>query len=182
MSLGSWIVAHPSARRCFQPTDRLPVSSSSRPSRSAILQDVGAPLGELLVGQAVDAGVEAQVLVDGQVLEERELLRHVADVRAHLLGLGVDVVAHDLGAAAGRRRSCRTACGSSWSCPTRSGPRKPKISPRLHRAGRSPSTATKSPNVLRRPVTSMATPTSSRTLFVVLALCPRELHRALTLC
>ena len=101
------MVAVPSARRCFQPTDRFAVSSFSRPTRSAIFEHVGALRGELLGGQVVDAGVEAQVLVDGQVLEQRELLAHVADAPLGPLGVGDDVLAQDADAARTAARSCR---------------------------------------------------------------------------
>ena len=63
------------------------------------LEHVGALPGELLGGQVVDAGVEAQVLVDGQVLEQRELLAHVADAALGPLGVGDDVLAEDADAA-----------------------------------------------------------------------------------
>ena len=38
------------------------------------------------LGHAVDAGEEFEVLVDREVVVERELLRHVADLLAHLRG------------------------------------------------------------------------------------------------
>jgi hypothetical protein len=53
-------------------------------------------------GDAVDPGVEAQVLLDGQVLVQAEALGHVADALLDALGLGRDVEADD-GAAATRR-------------------------------------------------------------------------------
>ena len=53
-------------------------------------------------GHAVEAGEEAQVLDDGEVVVEREFLRHVADVLAHGFGLAADVEARNLRAARGR--------------------------------------------------------------------------------
>ena len=44
---------------------------------------------------AIDAAEEAQVLDHREVVVERELLRHVADVLAHPLGLARDVEARD---------------------------------------------------------------------------------------
>src|SRR6185503_7061058 len=51
---------------------------------------------------AVDAGVEVEVLLDGEILVQAEPLGHVADPRLDLLGLGLDVLADD-GALAARR-------------------------------------------------------------------------------
>jgi len=34
----------------------------------------------------IDAGKKVEVLVDGEVIVERELLRHVADLLPHVLG------------------------------------------------------------------------------------------------
>src|SRR5690606_37134280 len=50
---------------------------------------------------AIDVAVEEEVLLDGEVLIEAELLRHVADAPLDELGLGGDVVADDAAAAAG---------------------------------------------------------------------------------
>ena len=45
------------------------------------------------VGQAVEAGDEVEVLLDGQVLVEREALRHVAEARPDLAAAGPEVEA-----------------------------------------------------------------------------------------
>ena len=60
------------------------------------------PRASLLgIGEAVDAGDELQVLLDGEVLVEAEALRHVADV-------ALDLVA--LGAGCRSRAPCRGRC------------------------------------------------------------------------
>ena len=69
--------------------------------------------------QAVDARVEVHVLLDGQVLVERELLRHVADPRADRLGLAATSWPSTRGRAARRAGSGRTGRGSASSCPSR---------------------------------------------------------------
>ena len=91
----------PSARRCFQPPDSVPASWRSRPCEAQAL-DGGLRL-LLRVGEAVDAGDELQILLDGKVLIEAEALRHVADVALDLVALGQDVVAERRAPAAVRR-------------------------------------------------------------------------------
>ena len=57
-------------------------------------------------GDAVDAGVEADVLGDGEVFVEAEFLRHVADVALDFGGVFADVHAEDgAGALGGRDES-----------------------------------------------------------------------------
>ena len=57
-------------------------------------------------GDAVDAGVEAEVLGDGEVFVEAEFLRHVADVALDVGGVFADVHAEDgAGAFGGRDES-----------------------------------------------------------------------------
>jgi hypothetical protein len=51
--------------------------------------------GALGAGDHVDARVEAEVLVDGEVVVEREALGHVADRRLHPLGIAAQVDAED---------------------------------------------------------------------------------------
>ena len=53
-------------------------------------------------GDAVDAGEEAEVLLDGEIRVERERLRHVAGLALDALALRADVAAGDDGTAAGR--------------------------------------------------------------------------------
>ena len=48
------------------------------------------------VGQAVEAGDEVEVLLDREVLVEREPLGHVADLRLDRAALGAEVVAEHL--------------------------------------------------------------------------------------
>ncbi len=93
------MVAVPSARRCFQPDREVRGQLVLAAHEVRHLQHVGALAGELLGGEVVDAGVEAQVLVDRQVLEQRELLAHVADAALGPLGVGDDVLAQDADAA-----------------------------------------------------------------------------------
>ena len=83
----------PSASRCFQPPERLPASSPSRPSSPAIAISSSIRGATFRGGHLVDPGVELQVLPDGQILVEGELLGHVADVLLHPVGLGDDVEA-----------------------------------------------------------------------------------------
>ena len=109
--------------------DRAPASSRGR-VRPAISSTNAAPRGEPLPRQAVDAAEEADVLIDGQQLVEREPLRHVADAPLHAFGIA-------------RRRRCRRPArvpdvGRSSphsmrmvvDLPAPLLPRKPKISPR----------------------------------------------------
>ena len=92
---GSWRTAQPRARRCFQPTERVRVRLRSRPSRPAISRTQARRVSTAFFGQAVGAAEEADVLDHGQVLVERELLRHVADRPLDALGLAADVEAAD---------------------------------------------------------------------------------------
>ncbi len=55
-------------------------------------------------GESVDAAVEVDVLLDRQILVERELLAHVADLGLDLLRLGRDVEAGDRARSGGRRQ------------------------------------------------------------------------------
>src|SRR5207249_12224491 len=59
-------------------------------------------IGSPLLRHAVDAAEEVNVLLDREVIVERELLRHVPDVAANGLGVARDVVSADSGAAARR--------------------------------------------------------------------------------
>ena len=71
---------------------------------------------------AVDAGVEAQVLLDGQVLVQAEALRHVADALLDALGLAWRCRSRPRVPLPPRRdRGCRTACGWWSTCRRRSG-------------------------------------------------------------
>src|SRR6185436_14763411 len=58
-----------------------------------------ASLGEPRAGNAVDAAEEGDVLIDGELLVEREALRHVADAPLHAFGIGADVDAAHRGGA-----------------------------------------------------------------------------------
>jgi hypothetical protein len=66
------------------------------------LEDLAHPVGDRRARDAVQLGVQAQVLLRGEVAVERRVLEDEADVPAHLVALGRDVVAGDGGAAAGR--------------------------------------------------------------------------------
>jgi hypothetical protein len=55
-----------------------------------------------LARHAVELGVQAQVLLGGQVAVERRVLEDQADVAPHLVAFCVDVVAGDRGRAAAR--------------------------------------------------------------------------------
>src|SRR5882757_9833682 len=91
-SVGSWSMAQPRARRCFQPPESCAAVELDN-FIDAALQARGL--------QAVDAAVELQVFRDGQVVVETEILRHVADVLADRFGIGADVEAfHEGGTAA----------------------------------------------------------------------------------
>ena len=63
------------------------------------LEHETAPFRETRRVEAVHAAKEANVLVDGQQLVEREALRHVADALLHALGIGRHVDAPDRSAA-----------------------------------------------------------------------------------
>src|SRR3989304_527068 len=58
------------------------------------------PLALARTGEAVDPGVQAEILVDGQVRIEREVLRHVANRALDLAGLRAHVIARDQAAPA----------------------------------------------------------------------------------
>ena len=63
------------------------------PDQPGHVQDVGLALAQLLARKAVGLPVEADVLAGGEVVVEREELRHVADERLHRLGLRGGIVA-----------------------------------------------------------------------------------------
>ena len=113
-------------------------------------------LGELRRVEAVDAAEEADVLIDGQQLVEREPLRHVADAPLDRLP--------DRASRRRRRRArCRrSACSSPHSMrmvvdlPAPLLPRNPKISPR-RTSNDTLSTATNWPNRRESCLTSIAT-------------------------
>src|SRR6476660_5380846 len=56
------------------------------PFQSREFENPALLLVAFLVGDSVHAGEKVQVLVDTQIVVERELLRHVADLLAHALG------------------------------------------------------------------------------------------------
>ena len=58
--------------------------------------------GLLIAGQAIDAAVEIDVLLDGEFVVEREPLAHVADARLDLLGVAHDVEARHAALAGSR--------------------------------------------------------------------------------
>src|SRR5437899_101669 len=59
--------------------------SDTRHGSIAVLSSATARSGSPLRRHAVDADEEVEVLVDGEVVVERELLRHVADLLPHAL-------------------------------------------------------------------------------------------------
>ncbi len=65
-------------------------------------QDLGLAPAQIRAREPIDLAVEADVLAGGQVLVEREKLRHVAHVCLHGLGLGGRVVAQHATAACAR--------------------------------------------------------------------------------
>ena len=88
--------------------------------------------GNLLVAHAVDAGKEAYVLGNGQILVERKALRHVADVALYLFVLGADVIAHNGATAAGGLvQSGQHVHGGCLSCTV--SPEEPEDFSALHR-------------------------------------------------
>ena len=96
---------------------------------------------------AVELGVQAQVLLGRQVAVERRVLEHEADVAAHVVALADDVVAR-------RRARCRAVGLASVQSmlivvvlPAPLGPRKPKTSP-ASTSKLTPRTASTSPKDL----------------------------------
>src|SRR5215469_4608584 len=85
----------------------LPSTGKSAGESAASLGDSGHAehvvfsFGTAFAGNAVDAAEEIDVLVDREVVIERELLRHVADGAADIVGLGGDVETVDAGASRG---------------------------------------------------------------------------------
>ena len=84
------------------PPDRRPAWTSFRSSSSTSANSSRHAVARLAAGDAVDAGEEAEVLLDGQVRVQREGLRHVAGLVLDALALRADVAAGDQRAAAGR--------------------------------------------------------------------------------
>ena len=85
--------------------------------------------------QAVDAPVELQILRHREVVVEAELLRHVADPLAHLLGLGADVEpVHPGGALAHREQSGERLDDGRLPAPVRSQEAEnlPGLDPEIH--------------------------------------------------
>ena len=81
------------------------------------LEHERAPLGSSRAPvEAVDAAEEADVLIDGQQLVEREPLRHVADALLHAFRIAGDVDAADERACRTSAAAARTACGWSSTC------------------------------------------------------------------
>ena len=74
----------------------------SRPARPAISTHEPLRSAILVVVQAVQRAEEPDVLLDGQRLVQRKLLRHVADAPLHLFRVAADVDAVDHG-----RAGCR---------------------------------------------------------------------------
>ena len=66
-----------SARRCFQPPDNVPAGAGAPRFQAELVKRRRDDLAA--IGEMVEAGDEEQVLLDRQVLVEREFLRHVAD-------------------------------------------------------------------------------------------------------
>ena len=64
-------------------------------AKTGHVEHEGAPRGEPIRVEPVDAAEERDVLIDGQLLVEREALRHVADAALDALGIAVDVDAAD---------------------------------------------------------------------------------------
>ena len=85
-------------------------------AKTGHVEHEGAPRGEPLAAQAVDAAEERDVLIDGQLLVEREALRHVADAALDAFGIAGDVDAADDARSRTRAAAGRTACGSSSTC------------------------------------------------------------------
>ena len=96
--------------RTAQRQPLLPAAGQVRGPRAAMVAQAGHlqnPLfaSRLLFGRnAIDAAVKIDVLLDRQILVEREFLAHVADVRLDPLGLAANVKTADRAAAAGRRQ------------------------------------------------------------------------------
>src|SRR5690606_12868469 len=85
----------PAARQ--RPGELLPTLTEARELEDGLDARAPAP-----ARHAVDARVEVEVLLDGQVLVQAEALGHVADALLDALGLAHDVVPHDAAAAGGR--------------------------------------------------------------------------------
>src|ERR1039457_5638717 len=97
---GSCMMAAPKATRCFQPPGRLPVIWFCFPS-SPEGEDPLDFLFALLLRDPVDAGEEVEVLADGQIVVEGELLRHVTYALTNCFGPQVSLRARELHGSAG---------------------------------------------------------------------------------
>ena len=78
---------------------RLRVFAARKPRH---LEDERSPLRDSVVAQSVDRAEESDVLIDGQRLVQRELLRHVPDAPLHFFRVAADVDPIDRGGARGR--------------------------------------------------------------------------------
>ena len=73
---------------CFMPPDNRPASRSVNGRQRRHLHQPRIALAPLGGRDAVQIGVEIQVLLHGQILVQPESLRHVADAGLHLLRIG----------------------------------------------------------------------------------------------
>src|SRR5512145_3366025 len=60
-------------------------------AKASHVEDEVTPRGEPILAQSINAAEERDVLIDGQLLVEREALRHVADAAFDALGILSDV-------------------------------------------------------------------------------------------
>ena len=79
-----------------------------RPETVQLDDFIHAPL-QPIGGQAVNAPIEREILVDRQIVVQTELLRHVADAFAHFFRMRANVEPFDLRRAAGKRQQDRSA-------------------------------------------------------------------------
>jgi len=83
---GWWMTAQAIARRWRSPPGRSCARASRFPVRPPMTRNLFASGRRLSGGQAVDAGEEVEVLLNGQLFVKGELFGHVADVLPHLFG------------------------------------------------------------------------------------------------
>ena len=96
---GVWMSAQESPSFCFIPPDRLPARRRRKGPRPENSRSPGSFSFPFAPGDAVQVGVEAEVLRDGQVGVEPEPLAHVADLALDRRRLRADGAAHHPGVA-----------------------------------------------------------------------------------
>ena len=154
-SSGSWISEAASARRWRWPPESVPARWSRAGRGGTRASSASTRCAPARGRQRVDLAHEVEVLAHGELFVEREALGHVADLAAQLVRVARDRGSPSTRASPALGAAGRIACGSWWSCPSRSGRGSRRCCARgIARSTRS--TATRSPKRRVRPCASIA--------------------------